>query len=140
MLGAGGLIKTIHRLNTLCFETFSRTHYYQRAITSALRNNLKYTYCSSATSRESSSNEENQRFNDAENLKKTKLYAVMVGSAVAFFGSSYILFAKIKKAKAEAVVVNNANVNFEEVSDEDEEDSKKKKKKHGFRERRVLLI
>ena len=138
----GRLVKTFHRLivvsPSISVGGFSKTYYFQTATTPVLqRNSLRCSYCSSATAKESS-NEKNQLNDDhTEKSKKTKLMNILVGSAVAFLGSSYILYSKMKKAKAEAVEDSKVDVKVEEISEEDEEDSTKKKKKHGFRERRV---
>ena len=78
--------------------------------------------------------------------REKRLVAAMIGSAVGFIGSSYVLYMKLTKAKAEdktSSVDYNTNSTTEANQDDDKATymyGKKKKHKHGFRERRVHEI
>ena len=152
MLSSCRHIRTLLRLNSIsvltCFGNrtartrgFPKTFpfQFQRCIASKTTTTNNFRYYSSVASEDPASGKDNPNVDDAETSKKTRLVAVMVGSAVAFIGSSYILFGKMQKVKTEAVVPENVEVDVpvDKSTEEDEEDTKKKKKKHGFRERRV---
>ena len=83
-----------------------------------------------------------EQFQSKEQLRKARLVAVMVGSAVGFLGGLYVLYGKMTKVKAKADEASGTPVQF--VNDDateqgsDEDDGKKRKKaKYGFRDRRV---
>jgi hypothetical protein len=118
---------------------------------------LKNRY--STTISEENTNKQNDNSNSGEPKTKTpeseaqkrkaRLVSVMIGSAVAFLGSSYVLYNKLTKAKAEGATdirkenldeSNNENLKDDAIDggkdDQDGTDVKKKKRK-GFRARRV---
>ncbi|XP_031574950.1 calcium uptake protein 1, mitochondrial-like [Actinia tenebrosa] len=78
--------------------------------------------------------------------RRARLVSVMIGSAVGFFGSSYVLYNQLTKNKAKAEGATHIEKeNIEETKTEDDGehgedvlDERKKKKKKGFRARRVI--
>ena len=83
---------------------------------------------------------------EAFNRRQKRLVAAIIGSSVGLIGSSYCLYQKLSKAKADSPhpSIDDVGMNsIDKTNDEHEEqsdveaDGRKKKGKKGFRERRV---
>ncbi|XP_068707116.1 calcium uptake protein 1, mitochondrial-like [Montipora foliosa] len=84
---------------------------------------------------------------EAFNRRQKRLVAAIIGSSVGLIGSSYCLYQKLSKAKADSPhpsidddgmnSIDKTNDEHEEQSDV-EADGRKKKGKKGFRERRII--
>lgn len=80
---------------------------------------------------------------EAYNRRQKRLVAAIIGSSVGLIGSSYGLYRKLTKAKAESPhpAIDSRNSSSENSVDDNEKDSeadgKAKKGKKGFKERRV---
>lgn len=84
--------------------------------------------------------------NEEAQKRRARLVSVMIGSAVGFLGSSYVLYNQLTKNKAKAegathIEKENAEENKnEEDKGQDVVEEEKKKKKKGFRARRVRIL
>lgn len=81
---------------------------------------------------------------EAYNRRQKRLVAAIIGSSVGLIGSSYGLYRKLTKAKAESPhpAIDSRNSSSENSVDDNEKDSeadgKAKKGKKGFKERRII--
>lgn len=121
-----------------------------RHLVTTLPENRFSTFITEKNANKQTNNDSGESNKEEAQKRRARLVSVMIGSAVGFFGSSYVLYNQLTKNKAKAEGATNIekenveeNKNQEDGAvdgDHGENTVEEKKKKKGFRARRVSKI